>query len=81
MPLTRDSLWEYLESKMGLDRSEVADDTLLFSGSVLDSFSMVDLIMFIEQESGQRINPTEVSLDNLDSVQRIIKFVESRQNG
>ena len=74
-----DSLKAYLGDRMGLDTTTLADDTPLFSSNLLDSFSMVDLIMFIEKESGVRLNPTDVSLDNLDSIGRILKFVDVRR--
>jgi acyl carrier protein len=77
--MNSESLRAYLGERMGLDTSTLADDTPLFSSNLLDSFSMVDLIMFIEKESGVRLNPTDVSLDNLDSIGRILKFVDVRR--
>ena len=65
---------------MGLDTASLADETPLFSSNLLDSFSMVDLIMFIEKESGVRLDPTDVSLDNLDSIDRILRFVDVRRS-
>jgi acyl carrier protein len=77
--MNSDALKNYLGDRMGLDTATLADETPLFSSSLLDSFSMVDLIMFIEKESGVRLNATDVSLENLDSIARILKFVESRR--
>jgi acyl carrier protein len=77
--MNSESLKAYLGERMGLDTSTLAVDTPLFSSNLLDSFSMVDLIMFIEKESGVRLNPTDVSLDNLDSIERILKFVDTRR--
>jgi acyl carrier protein len=79
MALSRDGLIDYINDKLGLDRSEFSDDTLLFSTSMLDSFSMVDLILYIEQAAGVTIDPGSVTLDNLDSVERILAFVGSQQ--
>jgi acyl carrier protein len=73
------SLKNYLGDRMGLDTGDLADDTPLFSSNLLDSFSMVDLIMFIEKESGVQLNATDVSLDNLDSIGRILRFVDTRR--
>jgi len=77
--MTRDALMHYLRDKMGVDTSSVVDDTPLFSSNLLDSFSMVDLIMFVEKEGRVRLNPTDVSLDNLDTVGRILAFVAVRR--
>ncbi|MDM8559133.1 acyl carrier protein [Candidatus Parabeggiatoa sp. HSG14] len=76
MPLTYEKLLNYLDTEMGLDISEIDDETLLFSTALLDSFSLVELITFIEKEANIKISPTEVNLDNLDSVSRILNFVE-----
>ena len=76
--MNSESLKRYLGDRMGLDTASLADETPLFSSNLLDSFSMVDLIMFIEKESGVRLNPTDVSLDNLDSIDRILRFVDVR---
>ena len=74
MALSRDGLIDYINDKLGLDRSEFSDSTLLFSTSMLDSFSMVDLILYIEGAAGLKIDPGAVTLDNLDSVERILAF-------
>ena len=55
--MNSESLKSYLGDRMGLDTASLADETPLFSSNLLDSFSMVDLIMFIEKESGVRLNP------------------------
>jgi acyl carrier protein len=39
---------------------------------------MVDLIMFVEDAAGFRLHPTDITLDNLDSIARILAFVEAR---
>ncbi len=79
MSLTRDSLLTYFQEKMGVDSSGIDDATPLFSSSLLDSFSMVDLIMFIEQQAGIKMDVWDVTLDNLDSVGQILKLVDSKR--
>ena len=39
---------------------------------------MVDLIMFIENAAGLQVHPADVTLDNFDSIDRILAFVEAR---
>lgn len=77
--MNTDSLKTYLGDRMGLDTATLEADTPLFSSNLLDSFSMVDLIMFIEKEGRVRLDPSDVSLDNLDSIERILKFVDTRR--
>lgn len=74
MPVTRDALVSYISKNFGVDATKFADDDLLFSTSVLDSFSMVDMITWIEGEGGFRIAASDVSLENLDSIGRIMDY-------
>jgi acyl carrier protein len=77
MTLDRESLRRYLHEKQGLEPEDFEDDTLLFSSGLIDSFSMVDLIMFIEDAAGFRVHPVDVTLDNFDSIDRILAFVQA----
>ena len=79
MGLGRDAIIAYMVDELCIDEFEVADDdTLLFSSGLLDSFSMINLIGFIEREASIRVRPTEVTLDNLDSLGRIMNYLERR---
>ena len=75
MVLDSDNLRRYLYEKQGLEPADFADDTPLFSSGLIDSFSMVDLILFIEETGGLRVHPADVTLDNFDSIDRILAFV------
>jgi acyl carrier protein len=78
MVLDRENLRRYLYEKQGLEPEDCEDDTRLFSSGLMDSFSMVDLIMFIENAAGLQVHPAEVTLDNFDSIARILAFVGAR---
>jgi acyl carrier protein len=78
MSLTRDSLMEYLVGHAHVDPSAIQDETELFSSGLVDSFAMVDLLQFLEKHTGARMGPEDISLDNLDSVQRILAFAASK---
>jgi len=78
MVLDRENLRRYLHEKQGLEPEDFEDDTLLFSSGLIDSFSMVDLIIFIEDTGDLRVHPADVTLDNFDSIDRILAFVETR---
>lgn len=76
MKVDKQALYAFLGNEFGLDTNEVADDTLLFSSGMIDSFSLVSLITWLEEQYGFRMNPMDVNLDNLDSIQLICGFVE-----
>lgn len=79
MPLTRDALAAYLVDTHGLGDDDLWDEAPLFSSHQLDSFAMVELIVWIEREAGIRVHTADVTLDNLDSIAKIMEFVARRQ--
>ena len=77
MPLSLDQLKQFLEDELGVDVSDITEETLLFSTGVVDSFALVSLMTFIESEAGITISPSDVNLDNFDSMARILRYVGS----
>jgi acyl carrier protein len=51
------------------------DDTALFSSGLMDSLSVIELVSFIEKQIGCAIPPTEITLQNFDSISRIVRFI------
>ena len=73
--MTKNDIFTFLKTQFAIDTEELNDNTGLFSEGLLDSFSIVDLVMFIENTSGIKMQPTDVNLDNLDSVTKILAYV------
>lgn len=78
MSLTREDLLTFLREELDLDEP-VEDEALLFSSALLDSFSMVSLVAFVEKRAGLRFSPGDVNLGNLDSIGRMLRFVAAKQ--
>lgn len=76
--MTSNDLKQFFRHELGL-RDEFADDALIFSTGVIDSFAMIELITFIEGRAGIKVAPMEVTLENLDSIDRILSFVAAKQ--
>lgn len=79
MSLTPEKLLNYLQQKFGLDTKTIKPDTALFTSNLLDSFSLIDLILFVEAEMGTKIDPEDVRIENFDSICEILRFAESRK--
>jgi acyl carrier protein len=79
MTLTADSLLGFLQSQLGLDTASITPESPLFTSGFIDSFSLIDLIMFVESQVGTKIEPDEVQIDNFDTINRIIKFAEAKK--
>ena len=56
------------------------DDSLLERG-VVDSSGMMEIIFFIEEQLGVKMREDEMIPDNLDSVNKITRFVRARLQG
>jgi acyl carrier protein len=62
---------EYLED----EDEEITYDTPLISSGYVDSFSMVSLLVFIENKFNIKIPPSKATPDAFDSVNRIVALV------
>jgi len=74
MALTRQRLLEWIEARLGVRAGELTDDLPLFSTGNLNSRRMLELVTFVERESGIRMKAAELRLDNLDTVARILAY-------
>lgn len=60
------------------DPSDLADDISLLEKGVIDSTGIMELVFFLEEEFGIKIDDEEMVPENLDSVNSIIKFVQGK---
>jgi acyl carrier protein len=57
----------------GLDK--LHDDDSFFENGIIDSAGVLELVAFVEETFKITITDEEVSLENLDSVNRLIGFI------
>ena len=74
--MMQDDIYELLSDELGVETDDIEPDTLLFSSGIVDSFALVTMMMFVEERAGIRISPTDVNLDNFDSIDRILAFAQ-----
>lgn len=70
------SLTHFLERELRVDARELAPDAPLFSSGLIDSFALVTLLGHIEKSCGVQISATDVSLDNFDTLERMVAYVQ-----
>ncbi len=78
MALTSDGIRTFLQNELGVDMAGLNDDAELFSSGMIDSFSLVTLIGYLEEQGGFQMSPMDVNLDNLDTVGRMLAYAASR---
>jgi acyl carrier protein len=54
------------------------DDTSFLDEGILDSTGVIELVAFVEETFGFRIEDEEIQPDNFDSVNKLLVFVESK---
>jgi acyl carrier protein len=58
---------------------EIAADEALISSGLIDSFSLMDLALFIEDNFKVRIEDTELNADTFDTLEALAELIQSRQ--
>ena len=57
----------------------IQPDEALISGGLIDSFSLMDLALFVEDTFGVRIEDTELNAETFDSLSALVALIQSRQ--
>ena len=58
----------------------IAPDEPLISSGLIDSFSLMDVALFVEDNFGVRIEDTELNADTFDNLTQLASLIESRQS-
>ena len=58
---------------------QLAEDESLISGGLIDSFSLVDLALFVEENFNVVIDDTELNADTFDTLKQLSELIKSRQ--
>ena len=61
------------------NRNISADEPLLSNG-LIDSFSLMDLALYVEDAFGVRIEDTELNADTFDTLNQLSALIESRKS-
>jgi acyl carrier protein len=61
------------------DRKIAADEPLISSG-LIDSFSLMDLALHVEDTFGVRVEDTELNADTFDTLSQLAALIESRKS-
>jgi acyl carrier protein len=68
-----------LESFYVADARSLGDDVSLLASGVLDSTGVLEVVSFIEERFGVKVQDEELVPENLDSIGSIARFIERRR--
>jgi len=60
------------------NRTITANESLISSG-LIDSFSLMDIALYVEDTFGVRIEDTELNADTFDNLTQLAALIESRK--
>lgn len=58
---------------------KIAADEPLISSGLIDSFSLMDVALFVEDAFGVRIEDTELNANTFDTLNQLVALIESRK--
>lgn len=73
------TLEKYIAEKILKQPSrKIESNAALISSGLIDSFSLMDLALFVEDTFGVRIEDTELNVNTFDNLTQLADLVESR---
>lgn len=71
----QDSLLKFLAGEGMLNLKDANHQSKLFSTGLLSSLDMIEITLLIEEKFAIHLDPLDINLDNLDTVEKIAEFV------
>ncbi|HDD24322.1 MAG TPA: acyl carrier protein [Chloroflexi bacterium] len=62
------------------NQSDLTDEVSFLEEGIVDSTGVLELVMFVEETFGIRVEDEEIIPDNFDSVAKLSRYVEKKQN-
>lgn len=78
---TADVLREALAEVLKKDLPELTPQTRLFSDLALDSTSVIELLMELEDTLGLQIDPDELTPDVFETVGSLVAYIDANTSG
>jgi acyl carrier protein len=80
-----DSIYQDLQTYVAAEMLKqpgraIAPDEALITSGLVDSFHLVDLALFVEDQYGVRIDDAELNADTFDTLAQLAALVEARRN-
>lgn len=76
----KDKLMDFLCKNFMVEEDEIDLETSLIDQGIIDSFGLIEIATFIEEEIGVKVGEDQMIRPNFGSFNKIITFMESLQN-
>lgn len=76
----KDKLSDYIASQiLRQPNRQLSSQEPLISSGLIDSFSLVDMALYIEDTFEVRIDDTELNADTFDSIEQLASLIHNRR--
>mgnify|MGYP001553267025 CR=1 FL=1 len=80
MSQVTDTLGQYIAAKILKQPKRVLrEDEALISSGLIDSFSLVDLALYVEDTFGVHLDDSELNADTFDTLGQLDSLIQQRQ--
>ena len=76
----KDKIRKFIVERFLYGKGDIKDEDSLFESNIVDSFGIMELCAFIEKEFNVSINPSEITVENFDSIKKMCAFIESKKS-
>ncbi len=77
--MIKELIKKFLNERFLLNSSaEIDEDASLIENGVVDSLGVLEIVGFIEEKFRFEVQDEDLTSDNLDSVNKIVRFVERK---
>ena len=75
----KDQIAAFISTELLKDPTrKIAFDEALISSGLVDSFSLVDLALFVEETFGARVDDTELTAEVFDTIEELVALISTR---
>ncbi|MCF7907333.1 MAG: acyl carrier protein [Candidatus Omnitrophica bacterium] len=76
----KDKIRNFIISNFMFDEGSLGDDDLLFETGIIDSMGFIKLLAFIDKTFNLSMDMSEISIDNFNTLNNIVKSLERKIN-
>ncbi|TVZ41772.1 acyl carrier protein [Alteromonadaceae bacterium 2753L.S.0a.02] len=78
MSETKQRIKSFLSQETDVDLETVGDEEALFTSGLIDSYSLIELLSFLESELGFEVDFGELNVDDFDTIQALTNLVDAK---
>jgi acyl carrier protein len=71
-------LRKYISEEKGITFDDIGNDTSLLESGLIDSVNMVQILSFIEEQFGIKVEDNELIPENFDTINSIFNLIKGK---